>query len=78
MSDPALQTGVPPLRITVNGDAKDVELGTTVRALIESMGLGGVPCAAEVNGRLIPRRDHETRQIAPGDVIELVSLVGGG
>lgn len=65
-------------RITVNGEPRDVAPGTTVRALIVSMGLAGIPCAAEVNQRLVPRREHETRAVAPGDVVELVSLVGGG
>ncbi len=67
-----------PVRITLNGEARDVAPGTTIRALVESMGLAGVPCAAEVNRKLVPRREHETRQIAAGDVVELVSLVGGG
>lgn len=67
-----------PVRITLNGEARDVAPGTTIRGLVESIGLAGVPCAAEVNRKLVPRREHETRQIAPGDVIELVSLVGGG
>lgn len=71
-------TQTQPIRITLNGQPRDVDPGATVRTLIESIGLAGVPCAAEVNHKLVPRREHETRLIAPGDVIELVSLVGGG
>lgn len=71
-------TEAQPVRITLNGESRDVPPGTTIRALVEAMGLAGVPCAAEVNRRLVPRREHETRQITTGDVIELVSLVGGG
>lgn len=77
MNDPA-SSETQSIRITLNGASRDVAPGTTIRALVESMGLAGVPCAAEVNRKLVPRREHETRQIAPGDVIELVSLVGGG
>jgi thiamine biosynthesis protein ThiS len=66
------------ISITVNGVARDVPQGLTVRALIESMGLGQAPCAAEVNRVLVPRREHETRTLAPGDSVELVTLVGGG
>lgn len=77
MNDPASRETLS-IRITLNGASRDVAPGTTIRALVESMGLAGVPCAAEINRKLVPRREHETRQIAPGDVIELVSLVGGG
>ena len=77
MSDPT-PCETQPVRITLNGEARDVAPGTTVRALVELLGLAGVPCAAEVNRKLVPRREHETRLISGGDVIELVSLVGGG
>jgi len=77
VNDPA-SSETQSIRITLNGASRDVAPGTTIRALVELMGLAGVPCAAEVNRKLVPRREHETRQIVPGDVIELVSLVGGG
>lgn len=66
------------MQVTVNGEPKSLPTGTTVRALIESLGLGKAACAAEVNRELVPRKSHEQRQLAEGDVIELVTLVGGG
>jgi sulfur carrier protein len=66
------------VKVVVNGEATDVLDGTTVRAMIESLGLGRGACAAEVNKELVPRREHETRQLREGDIVEIVSLVGGG
>ena len=66
------------MTVTVNGTPRDVPEGTTLRALIEEAGLGSTPCAAEINRVLVPRREHESRRLAAGDVIELFSLVGGG
>ncbi len=66
------------MKIVVNGHVADVAAETTVRMLIESLGLGRGACAAEVNKELVPRREHESRRLAEGDVVEIVSLVGGG
>ncbi len=66
------------MTVTVNGKPMDLPDGTTVRQLIERLELGKAACAAEVNKRLVPRKEHEGRALAQGDVIELVSLVGGG
>lgn len=73
--DPAMDAT---LQIIVNGQPREVPKGSTVAALINDVGLGKAACAAEINRVLVPRRDRETRQIQPGDVIELVTLVGGG
>lgn len=66
------------MTITLNGEPKTVPDASTVRTLIESLGLGKSACAAEVNRELVPRRDHASRQLREGDVVELVTLVGGG
>lgn len=66
------------MTVTVNGETRSVPDGLTLRALIESLGLGQSACAAEINRELIPRRQHDQKTLQPGDVIELVTLVGGG
>lgn len=64
--------------VTVNGTPTDLPDPTTIRQLIERMGLGKAACAAEVNKALVPKREHLTTELKPGDTVELVSLVGGG
>ncbi|CAG0948354.1 Sulfur carrier protein ThiS [Phycisphaerales bacterium] len=66
------------MNVVVNGAKTDLPDGTTVRALIERLELGKAACAAEVNKRLVPRREQESRELRDGDVVEVVSLVGGG
>lgn len=68
----------PSIAITLNGQSRTVPAGTTVRELIELLGLGKAACAAEVNKELVPHRQHAQKEIAEGDQIEIVSLVGGG
>ncbi len=66
------------MRLTVNGEARDVPDGVTIRALLEHMKLEHGPVAVEVNREVVPRADHHARALFSGDVIEIVHLVGGG
>ena len=66
------------MNVQINGEEQDIPAGTTVRALIERLGLGGQACAAEVNKRVVPKKEHGERELCEGDMVELVTLVGGG
>lgn len=62
----------------MNGERREVREGATVLELIRELGLAKQACAAEVNRTLVPRREQEGRALREGDVVELVTLVGGG
>jgi sulfur carrier protein len=66
------------MRVTVNSQTRDIPEGMTLEALLRELRLEGRPCAAEVNRSLVPKRSHATHALKDGDVIELVTLVGGG
>lgn len=66
------------IQIIVNGEAREVPVGTTVAGLIAELGLAKGACAAEVNKSLVPRKQHGERKLADQDQVELVTLVGGG
>jgi len=66
------------VRITVNGEARDVPDGTTVLRLVEILGVPRQATAVEVNRVLVPRSLQASRALADGDAIEIVTLVGGG
>lgn len=66
------------MRITVNGASEELPDSATVSDLLRCLNLAGSPCAVEVNKKLVPRRDHEGARLAPGDQVEVVTLVGGG
>ena len=66
------------MRITLNGEGKDVPDDLTVRALVEHLGLGGGPVAVEINLEVVPRAEHAARMVHAGDAVEIVHFVGGG
>ncbi|APR85255.1 Sulfur carrier protein ThiS [Minicystis rosea] len=66
------------MHLTVNGEGHDVPERTTVRELIERLGLGSGPVAVERNGDVVPRAEHAATALGEGDVLEIVHFVGGG
>lgn len=66
------------MKLTVNGETRELTDGASIDALLEAMGLAGQPVAVEVNRQVVPKRQHETHTLTDGDTIELVTLVGGG
>lgn len=65
------------ISITVNGEARRVPAGATVRELLDLLGVRGT-AAVERNLALVPRAEHATATLAEGDALEVVHLVGGG
>lgn len=66
------------MSIEVNGERREVPPGSTVRELLELMGLAKAACAVEVNKAVVPKRQHAERRLGDGDKVEVVTLVGGG
>jgi thiamine biosynthesis protein ThiS len=66
------------MQITVNGAPRDLKAGATVAMLLECLGLEPRGLAVERNLELVPRSEHATTKLAPGDRVEVVTLVGGG
>jgi thiamine biosynthesis protein ThiS len=68
----------PRMRLRVNGSEREVDGSMTVRALVESLGLGGALVAVERNRVIVPRARHAETSLHDGDEIEIVHFVGGG
>jgi len=66
------------LHITVNGEARAAASGTTVAALLQSMGVDPTRVAIERNEEVVPRATWTAAPLADGDRLEIVSFVGGG
>lgn len=66
------------MRVTVNGEAKEVPEGTSVRGLIELLDLTTGPVAVERNREIVPRAEHTTTLLSAEDTLEIVHFVGGG
>lgn len=66
------------MRIEVNGEAREIEAGTTVASLLALLGLSGTLVAVERNREIVPRARHAEQTLADGDRLEVVHFVGGG
>ncbi|HTT68140.1 MAG TPA: sulfur carrier protein ThiS [Gemmatimonadales bacterium] len=66
------------LAVTVNGESRAVAEGTTLRGLLEQLGLDPRAVVVEHNRRIVRRDGLAEAALAGGDVIELVHFVGGG
>jgi len=67
-----------PLAVAVNGESRAVAPGTTLRGLLEQLGLDPRAVVVEHNRHIVRRDDLAQARLAGGDVIELVHFVGGG
>jgi sulfur carrier protein len=65
------------MRIQVNGAPREVAEKLTVASLLAELGISG-PVAVERNLEVVPRAEHASRELADGDVVEIVHFVGGG
>ncbi|MEE8104440.1 MAG: sulfur carrier protein ThiS [Planctomycetota bacterium] len=66
------------MNITLNGQEKSVEPGTKIGSLADSVVSDRSRIAVEQNRVIVPRDDYDSVDVADGDVIEIVTLVGGG
>ena len=66
------------MNIQLNGEQKEILEGSTIAALLDSLGIGGERVAVEVNLDIVPRARHATHVVNDGDRIEIVQFVGGG
>jgi len=66
------------MRLTVNGEARDVPGEATIAALVGLLGLDRRKLAVERNLEIVPRSAFAATLLAEGDRIEIVAFVGGG
>lgn len=66
------------LMLHVNGEARTFDGTFTVAELLEELAIRAPAVAVEVNRAIVPRSAYETRELADGDRVEIVTFVGGG
>ena len=66
------------MTIVLNGERREVPESLTVAGLLRHLGVKPEFVAVEVNRDLVPRARHDRTSLAPDDVLEVVTLVGGG
>ena len=66
------------VRISLNGEPREVEEGLSVAALLESLGVVAPRVVVEHNMRILRAGDFAAARIAEGDELEVLQFVGGG
>ncbi|MGE3536667.1 MAG: sulfur carrier protein ThiS [Candidatus Tectimicrobiota bacterium] len=65
--------------VVVNGERRAIPQQSTVRSLLEALGIADRDgTAVAVNMEVVPRRAHLATVLHTGDRIEIVQAVGGG
>jgi thiamine biosynthesis protein ThiS len=66
------------MKITLNGELTEVQPGTTLAMLVETLGRDPRGIAIERNLEIVPKSEHSATVLEDGDVLEVVQFVGGG
>ena len=66
------------ITICVNGESFAIQNGACISDLLKELKIGHPAVAVEINEKIRPRSDFDSVQFKDGDVVEVVSLVGGG
>jgi sulfur carrier protein len=68
------------MELTVNGDAKQVDTGTTLADLLGMLGMDRAArgIAVAVNDAVIPQPSWHKKTLSDGDKIEIIHAVQGG
>ena len=66
------------IRVTVNGESREVPEGQTVAGLLELLSLPGPRVAVERNREILRRDRFPEVVLEDGDRLEIVHFIGGG
>lgn len=66
------------ISITVNGASVEIESEMSVEELLDTVDVPPNYLAVEVNAEVVPRETYGETTVHDGDVVEVVTLVGGG
>lgn len=66
------------MKITCNGEIKDITRGTTLVSFIRDLDLNPDTVVAECDGRIVKREEYDSLVLSEGNVLELIRFVGGG
>lgn len=66
------------MKVTINGEVREVPEGLTVRRLLEYIEMRPERVAIERNLEILPRTSWDATTVEASDHFEIVHLVGGG
>ena len=66
------------VRISVNGESREVSSETRVADLLRTLGITTPRVAVEYNREILPKPRYGETVLKDGDFVEIVQFVGGG
>ena len=66
------------MRVTLNGEVQEFPAGASLAHVLELLDVPRHAIAVEVNRTVVPRSRHGKAALNEGDVVEIVTFVGGG
>ncbi len=66
------------IMLEINGEAREIPPVSTVRELLDFLGIAQGHVAVEVNRKIVRRTEWERSPICDRDHVEIVQFVGGG
>ncbi|OAH15613.1 sulfur carrier protein ThiS [Streptomyces jeddahensis] len=66
------------IRISVNGEPREVPAGTALGALVATLTTAPSGVAAALNETVVPRAEWPTTALTAGDRVEVLTAVQGG
>lgn len=66
------------IQIELNGEAKSVNKGLTLKDLIDTLQLTGQALAVAVNRQVVSRQKWDERVLEANDQVDVVRAIGGG
>lgn len=66
------------VEIQLNGQPHRVAMDSTVAELLDALGARREGVAVAIDRRVVPRSEHTDRRLQGGEVVELITAVGGG
>ena len=67
-----------PMRVTLNGEQRELPDGLTVETLLAHLGVKAARVAVEVNESVVTKDRYTAHRLSGGDSNEIVAFVGGG
>ncbi len=64
--------------VQINGETRENCEGLTVEEMVDREGLQKSRIAVEINGEIVSKQKYNDTVLHAGDVVEVVSFVGGG
>jgi len=67
-----------PIQLMVNGEPRQAPAGLHLEAVLVTLGYQPRLVVVEFNGTILPRSQWQQQPVVHSDVLEVVTIVGGG